>query len=108
MIAEQLKAFRERDAARAFSVMSEDSKAQYRDPSHFMTMMRYTHQPLTAHLSYAFAQKIQVGDALIQYVDMTNKDGSVVTVMVRLVKSADAHWTIDGYTILEASDAQPI
>ncbi|MEM6781827.1 MAG: DUF4864 domain-containing protein [Pseudomonadota bacterium] len=108
IIEKQLRAFREKDAERAYKYNSSTFQSRYRDEEHFLTMMRLTYNPLTSHKSYSFLDQSEIGDTLIQKVSMVNKDGSSVIMMVYLKQNERGTWMIDGYTLLDSEDAQPI
>lgn len=108
IIEKQLRAFREYDSDKAYGYTSNHFKSQYRDGNHFMTMMRILNKPLTSHVSYTFLDQSLVGSKLVQKVAMMEKDGTSVILIVYLTQNERDTWMIDGYTLLDSSDAQPI
>lgn len=108
IIEKQLRAFREYDGDKAYGYTSNHFKSQYRDGNHFMSMMRILNKPLTSHVSYTFLDQSQVGSKLVQKVAMMNKDGTSVIMMIYLTENERGTWLIDGYTLLDSTDAQPI
>ncbi len=107
VIEKQLRAFREREAVNAYSYASEHLKSKYNDADHFLMMMRFTVQPLTVHVSYDLLESSQIGDGIVQKVEMLKKDGTSVLILYKLVQNTHGQWTIDGYTVLD-NQAQPI
>lgn len=107
IVEKQLRAFREREAGEAYSYASDHLKEKYNDADHFLMMMRFTVQPLTAHVSYTMLESSPIGEGLVQKVEMLNKDGSKVLILYKLIKNAKGQWAVDGYTLLD-NEAQPI
>lgn len=108
IIEKQLRAFREYDAEKAYGYNSNAFKERYQNKDHFMLMMRLTYKPLTSHLSYTFLDVAEISGRIVQKVEMMNKDGSAVIMMVYLKQNDRGTWLIDGYTLLDSEEAQPI
>jgi len=106
VVEKQLKAFRDRDAATAFTHISEGMHSEYKDARQFLNYIRYQYHPLYDHVSYRFLDRMDLGDKLIQKVELTDPEGVPVIVMLRLVKEEEHDWVIDGFMLLE-SNAQP-
>jgi len=106
VVESQLKAFRDRDATSAFTHISESMHNSYKDAKQFLNYIRYQYDPLYNHVSYRFLGRIDLGDKLIQKVELTDPEGVPVIVMLRLVKEDQDNWVIDGFMLLE-SNAQP-
>lgn len=106
-VAEQLSAFKSRNSAQAYSLVSDTFREKYKSPLRFATMMRLNHWELYNHSSYKFLGQSHVDGAEIQKVEITDKDGLPYIYLFRLSQSVSGSWLIDSVIMLDPA-AQPV
>ncbi len=107
-IREQLQAFKDRDAVKAFAVTSATLKSKYADSAKFLRMARFTYKALYDHRSYQFLKRTGSGEVQFQPIEVMGPDGLPAVALFRMVRDGQAgHWLIDQVIVLD-EDAQPI
>ena len=107
VIEQQLAAFKARNSAEAYAVISPAFRNKYKSPLRFATMMRLQFWDLYNHSTYRFVGHNPAEPLEIQKVEVTGDDEIPRIYLYRLIRGADGHWLIDDVLMLDP-DAQPI
>lgn len=97
----QLAALAANDAVRAFSYASAGVRAQMGDAARFMAMVRGGYPMVMRPASIAFFRpRLDDQGAVLQTVQMRDREGRLWLANYRLVRQAKAGWRIDGCQVL--------
>jgi hypothetical protein len=96
VIEQQLKAFRQDDAARAFAFASPSIQAKFGTPAVFLRMVQTAYQPVYRPRHVTF-KELQLKDGVpTQEVFLVGPDGVPVMAFYLMQKQPDGAWKIDG------------
>ncbi len=101
VVARQLSAFKARDSAQAYSVISNSFRAKYKTPLRFSTMVRLNFWELYNHAAYRFLGQNHTDQSEIQKVEITGEDHLPYVYLFRLSKSESGEWLIDDVIMLD-------
>jgi hypothetical protein len=97
----QLAALAANDAERAFSYASAGIRAQMGDAARFMAMVQGGYPMVVRPASVAFFRpRLDDEGAMLQTVQMRDREGRLWLANYRLVRQAQAGWRIDGCQVL--------
>jgi hypothetical protein len=96
IIERQIDAFRKDDGATAFSFASPALQEIFRDPEHFMAMVRNGYQPVYRPRNYAFGSITETDLGLTATLSIEDAEGGAWTAIYTLEKQADGSWRITG------------
>jgi hypothetical protein len=103
VVAAQLDAFANDDAARAFSYAAPAIQAMFQTPERFVAMVRAGYPVVYRAASATFFVPERVGDEIVQAVHLGDGDGGVWLATYRLERQADGTWRIKGCDVQRAS-----
>lgn len=107
-IEKQLLAFKARDAAQAFAMVSHALQQQYQDSKKFMRMARFSYRVLYDHKAYQFLERSGSGQVQFQPVEVIGPDGLPSIALFRMVQNQNnGEWMIDRVIMLD-EDGLPI
>ena len=101
VVAKQLSAFKERDSAQAYAVISQSFRSKYQTPLRFATMMRLNFWNLYNHATYRFLGQNHNGSSEIQKVEVTGDDLVRRIYLFRMTKGESGDWLIDNVLMLD-------
>ena len=101
IIERQIQAFREDDGATAFGFASPMLQQIFRDPEHFMAMVRNGYQPVYRPRSYAFKSIEDSESGLTATLAIEDQEGHAWTAIYTLAKQPDGSWRITGCRLVE-------
>lgn len=108
VVADQMSAFKTRNATQAYASISHSFKEKYKSPLRFATMMRLHHWELYNHTAYRFIGQSQSAEGIaIQKVEITSETGEEYIYLFRLSQTEAGGWLIDNVIMLDP-EAQPI
>lgn len=108
VVADQMSAFKTRNAAQAYAAISHTFKEKYKSPLRFATMMRLSHWELYSHSAYRFIGQSQAEQGVaIQKIEITSETGEAYIYLFRLSQETSGDWLIDNVIMLDP-EAQPI
>lgn len=107
VVAQQLAAFKQRNSAQAYAVISQSFRSRYKTPLRFATMMRVNFWNLYSHATYRFLGQSHGDVSDIQKVEVTGEDLVPRIYLFRMTKAASGDWLIDDVLMLDP-DAQAI
>jgi hypothetical protein len=97
----QLQAFRDDDAARAFSFAAPAIQAQFGSPTRFMAVVQSSYLPVYRPRSVAFGDLATIDGRLTQNVRLEGPDGEPVSALYFMEREADGTWRIGGCVLTE-------
>ncbi len=100
VIARQIEAFREGDAAGAFLLASPRIRAAFRTPERFMRDVRASFAPLTRPASAAFGALVILDDEVVQQVKLTDRSSGVWRAYYPMQRQRDGTWRANGYQLV--------
>lgn len=104
-ITAQLDAFRDNDAARAFSYAAPSIKSMFGTPERFIAMVRRGYKPVYDANNPTFLRARQSSDGTYaQEVGLVDDDGKAWTALYTLQKQPDGAWRITGCYLREGED----
>ena len=96
IIEKQIDAFRRDDGVTAFGFASPALQEIFRDPDHFMAMVRNGYQPVYRPRSYAFGSIAETDLGLTATLSIEDAEGGAWTAVYTLEKQPDGSWRITG------------
>ncbi len=96
VIARQIEAFREGDAAGAFVLASPRIRSAFRTPERFMHDVRTSFAPLTRPVSAAFGAMVVLDGEVIQQVKLTDRSSGVWRAYYPMQRQRDGTWRANG------------
>ena len=96
IIERQIDAFRKDDGVTAFGFASPALQEIFRDPDHFMAMVRNGYQPVYRPRSYAFGTITETDLGLTATLSIEDAEGGAWTAVYTLEKQPDGSWRITG------------
>lgn len=109
VIRRQLDAIQSRNADAAYALTTNDFHNKFDNASKFLSHVRFEYRAIYNHDSYRFIDSDGADKAGTQAVRIHDRyGGDPVTVIFRMELQPDGQWLIDGVTVLDAEDAQPI
>lgn len=96
----QIAAFRRGDGAGAFAYASPTIKRMFGTPENFMDMVRGGYPQVYRPSSVGFGELMQVGDTLVQLVDIVGPDGLPVIAVYEMERQPDGSWQINGCSLM--------
>jgi|HubBroStandDraft_4_1064222.scaffolds.fasta_scaffold245781_1 hypothetical protein len=102
VIENQIDAFRKDDGAAAFAFASPALQEIFRDPDHFMAMVRNGYQPVYRPKSYAFGKITESDSGLTASLSIEDQEGHAWTAIYTLEKQPDGSWRITSCRLIEA------
>ncbi len=96
VIARQIEAFREGDAAGAFGLASPRIRSAFRTPERFMRDVRASFAPLTRPTSATFGALVIVDDEVVQQVKLTDRASGVWRAYYPMQRQQDGTWRANG------------
>ena len=104
VISDQIAAFLEDDAERAYSFAAPSIRRMFPSPEVFMRMVRTGYEPVYRAENPLFTRSLLLeSDRILQEVVLTGPDGRLWTATYTLERQADGAWRITGCTLKEAS-----
>jgi hypothetical protein len=103
VVAAQLDAFAQDDAARAFSYAAPAIQAMFQTPERFVAMVRAGYPVVYRNASATFFVPQRDGEEIVQTVHLGDADGGVWLATYRLERQADGSWRIKGCDVQRAS-----
>ena len=103
IIAAQIDAFNQGDAAKAESFASPGIKAMFPDAGSFLDMVRRSYAPLIHPRSTHFEPTVAEGGSTVQHVTVVDVDGVVWTAVYSLEK-VDGRWAISGCVLVKSPE----
>ena len=95
VIREQLSAFEQGDARKAFETASMEVRTEYKSPDNFMHMIRHSYMPLLSIKQSRFQGILRNLNRPVQLLTFTEKKGDDWIVAFHMVKSKVGLWKID-------------
>ena len=108
IISQQIQAFLDDDAAKAYSFASPAIQNKFQNKDLFFTMVKKSYSPVYRPGNYAFGRSKIAGDYLLQEVIISMPDGSDKTAVYQLQKQDDQTYRINGVQILDKADSKGI
>jgi hypothetical protein len=96
VIEAQLDAFRQDDAARAFSYASEGIRQAFGTAENFMAMVRRSYPAVYRQRSVEFRDAMRIQGIAVQAVRITDAEGRGWLAVYPMEKQPDGSWRIDG------------
>jgi hypothetical protein len=96
VIAEQLDAFAQDDAPRAFALATPGIRVQFGTPEAFMEMVRTSYPVVYRPKSVQFEEPVVGNGKVIQPVRMTDAEGRAWLALYPMQRQADGVWRING------------
>lgn len=96
VIAEQLDAFAQDDAPRAFSLATPGIRAQFGTPEAFIEMVRTGYPVVYRPKSVQFEEPVIAGGEVIQPVRMIDSEGRAWLALYPMQRQPDGAWRING------------
>lgn len=106
VIEQQLKAFQQDDADKAFSFASPGIQAQFGSPQNFMAMVQSAYRAVYRPRSVMFAEIEAIENSPAQKVMLMDSDGELYTA-VYVMEQVDRQWRIQGCFLVPISNKQP-
>ena len=103
VVAAQLDAFANDDAARAFSYAAPAIQAMFQMPERFVAMVRAGYPVVYRAAGATFLVPQRLGDDIVQGVHLSDADGGVWLATYRLERQRDGAWRIKGCDVQRAS-----
>ena len=103
VVAAQLDAFANDDAARAFSYAAPAIQAMFQTPERFVAMVRTGYPVVYRAAGATFLVPQRLGDDIVQGVHLSDSDGAVWLATYRLERQRDGSWRINGCDVQRAS-----
>ena len=103
VVAAQLDAFANDDAARAFSYAAPGIQAMFQTPERFVAMVRAGYPVVYRAAGATFLVPQRLGDDIVQGVHLSDADGGVWLATYRLERQRDGAWRIKGCDVQRAS-----
>jgi acyl-CoA thioesterase FadM len=100
VIEAQLDAFAVDDAERAYSYASAAIRAQFTDAATFMTMVRSGYPMVVRPASVTFFQPSRVDGAVLQKVQLRDREGRLWQATYQLEQQTTAGWRINGCVVV--------
>jgi hypothetical protein len=94
VIERQIEAFRHDDGAAAFAFASPELQTLFRDPDHFMAMVRNGYQPVYRPKNFSFSGVTESEEGLTDTLTIEDADGQSWTAVYTLAKQPDGSWRI--------------
>ena len=102
VIERQIEAFRRDDGAAAFAFASPALREIFRDPEHFMAMVRNGYRPVYRPKSFSFDSITDTEIGLTARLSIEDAEGRTWTAIYTLEKQADGSWKITSCRLVEA------
>jgi len=102
VIERQIEAFRKDDGETAFGFASPMIREIFRDPDHFMAMVRNGYQPVYRPRSFAFGAITETEAGLTATLSIEDAEGGAWTAIYTLEKQPDGSWRISGCRLVKA------
>ena len=96
VIRDQLAAFAQDDAARAFSYATPGIRGVFGTPENFMAMVRTSYPVVYRPASVIFLKPEQDGDQVLQPVQMSDSDGIVWIALYTMQRQGNGAWLTNG------------
>lgn len=96
VIEQQIEAFRQDDAAAAFSYATAAIQRQFETPERFMHMVKTAYQPVYRPRRVVFQEIDETTSVPIQPVLLVGSDGVPVIALYPMRQETDGVWRIDG------------
>ena len=103
VVAAQLDAFANDDAARAFSYAAPAIQAMFQTPERFIAMVRAGYPVVYRAAGATFLVPQRFGADIVQGVHLSDGDGAVWLATYRLERQRDGSWRIKGCDVQRAS-----
>ena len=103
VVAAQLDAFANDDAARAFSYAAPAIQAMFQTPERFVAMVRAGYPVVYRAAGATFLVPQRFGEDIVQGVHLSDGDGAVWLATYRLERQRDGSWRINGCDVQRAS-----
>ena len=97
-IAQQIEAFRQEDAEKAFSFASPAIRKQFGTADFFMSMVARGYPQVYRPRSFQFGERVTRSARTIQQVIVTGPDGATVAALYEMIR-VDGRWRINGCRI---------
>ncbi|MCR9256951.1 MAG: DUF4864 domain-containing protein [Alphaproteobacteria bacterium] len=94
VITDQIEAFRQDDATKAFSYAAPSIKQKFTSPDMFMSMVRRGYDPVYRPTAYDFGKLVKVHGMLIQEVFLTDRKGVPTIALYTMQKQPEGDWRI--------------
>ena len=101
IIERQIEAFRKDDGERAFGFASPALQEIFRDPNHFMAMVRNGYQPVYRPRNFAFGSIVETESGLTATLSIEDAEGHAWTAIYTLEKQPDGSWRISGCRLVK-------
>jgi hypothetical protein len=96
VIERQIDAFRKDDGETAFGFASPSIRELFRDPEHFMAMVKNGYQPVYRPRHFAFGAITDTESGLTATLSIEDAEGTAWTAIYTLEKQPDGSWKISG------------
>lgn len=106
VIADQIAAFQNDDAERAFGHAAPGIRQRFGSAAVFMQMVRRVYRPLYRPRAYAFEPLNDDGDAPIQPVRILDALGRVSLALYEMERQADGTWKIAGCILVDLPEEE--
>lgn len=108
IIGQQIQAFLDDDAAKAYSFASPAIQTKFQNKDLFFAMVKKSYSPVYRPGNYAFGRSRLAGDYFYQEVIINGADGKAWTAVYALQKQDDGTYRINGVQILPSADSKGI
>jgi hypothetical protein len=98
-IQSQLGAFQRDDAAGSFEAAAPSIREMFGTADRFLAMVRTGYPPVYRPREVDFGELQQVGDQLVQKVELVGPDGSPVLALYVMERQPDGNWKIAGCSL---------
>ena len=102
-VQQQLDAFGEDDAERAFGLATPDIRRLFGSSDRFMRMVRDNYEPVYRHASVRFVRIEHVGGQWVQTVQITDGEGRVWRAYFTMKRQPDKGWKVGGCQLQETN-----
>lgn len=99
----QLDAFKEGDAAGAFSLTTTAARVRFANAEEFLSFIKSQYQPIYQYRLALFSNAEVVGGNVIQLVRVTDADNHVWLAVYLMQQDDEKDWKIDGCQLLETT-----
>ena len=106
VIEAQLDAFREDDAARAFSLATPGIRQTFGSPENFIDMVRSSYAVVYRPTSVAFEAPVAIDGQVVQPVRMTDAEGRAWLAIYPMQRQPDGSWRTNGCRLGRLSGEQ--
>lgn len=108
IIGQQIQAFLDNDADKAYSFASPAIQTKFQNKDLFFAMVKKSYSPVYRPGNYAYGRSKIAGDYLYQEVIINDVDGKDWTAVYSLQKQDDGSYRINGVQILPSAESKGI